>query len=134
MPKDSILKFPSCRHLTAACTIPLFTFNFIALDHLDHHLSYPFQKFTLEDLKNCGKHFSLQSKAWHWAKIDQTNPAIFESTRLHGNPETRPNLFTKDLHGNPIVSLTLHLTGLLRTSESNTQILPQISILISRSA
>jgi len=40
--KDSILKFPSHQHLTVTCTISLFTFNFIVLDHLDHHFTYPF--------------------------------------------------------------------------------------------
>jgi len=119
--KDSILKFPSHQHLTVTCTISLFTFNFIVLDHLDHHFTYPFRKFTLEDLKDCEKHFSLQSKALHWAKTEQTHPAIFESTRLHGNPETRPNLLTKDLHRNTLVSVTLPLAGRLRTSESNPQ-------------
>ncbi len=59
--KDSILKFPFHRHLTATCTIPNFIFNFIVLDHFDHHFTYPFRRFTLEDLKDCEKHFSLQT-------------------------------------------------------------------------
>jgi len=109
--KDSIVKFSFHRPFTATCTISNLTFNFIVLDHLDHHLTYPFRKFTFEDLKDCEKHFSTQMKALHWAKTEPTHPAILESTRLHGNPETRPNLLAKDLHRNTLVSPTLHLAG-----------------------
>jgi hypothetical protein len=119
--KDSILKFPFHRHLTATCTISLFIFNFIILDHFDHHFTYPFRRFTLEDLKDCKKHFNLQTKALHWAKTEQTHPAILDSTRLHKTPETRPNLPAKDLHMNTLVSVILHLAGRLRISQSNPQ-------------
>jgi hypothetical protein len=52
MLKDSILKFSFHRHLTATFTISIFIFNFIILDHFDHHSMYPFRRFTLEDLKD----------------------------------------------------------------------------------
>jgi hypothetical protein len=120
--KDSILKFSFHRHLTATFTISILFFNSVVLDHFDHHFVYPLQTFTSTNFKDCEKHFILQTKALHSAKTEKTNPAILESTRLHGNPETRPNILAKDLHRNTLVSVTLQLIGRLRTSGSNIQI------------
>jgi hypothetical protein len=81
---------------------------------------YPFQ--ASKDFKDYEKPVSKQTKALHSTKAAKTHPAILESTRLPRNPETRPNILTKDLHRNPSVPVRLQLKGRPRTSESNIQI------------
>jgi hypothetical protein len=61
-------------------------------------------------------------KALHLARTAATQPAIPESTSLPRNPETGPNILTKDLHHNTLVPVTLQLIGQPRNSENITQI------------
>ncbi len=120
--KDAILKFSVHLHLAATFTISILFLNSIVLDHFDYHFVYPLQTFLSKNFKDCEKHFFLQTKALHSAKTAKTHPAILESTRLHRNPGTRPNIHAKDLHGNTLVPVTLQLIGRPRTSEGNLQI------------
>ncbi len=120
--KDPNLQFAFHLHLAAAFTISILIFNYILSDHFDHHFMYPCRTFSFKDFRNCEKHFSLWMRALHLARTAATQPAIPESTRLPRNPETRPNILTKDLHKNTLVPVTLQLIGRPRNSENNTQI------------
>jgi hypothetical protein len=120
--KEPILQFSFHLHLAATFTISILFFNYVLSDHFDHHFMYPFRTFTLKDFRGCEKHFSLQMKALHLARTAATQPAIPESTSLPRNPETRPNILTKDLHRNTLVPVTLQLIGQPRNSENITQI------------
>jgi len=120
--EDKILKYSFHLHLAAIFIISILLFNSVLLDHFDHHFMYSFHTFTSKDFKDCGEHFSLQTKALQLARAARTSPAILGSMRLPRNPETRPNILTKDLHRNTLVPVELQQLGQPRTSESNIQI------------
>jgi hypothetical protein len=105
-------------HLAVEFSISISMFNYL----LPYYSNYPFLTFTCKDFRACEKHHSLQTRAWHWAKILATQLTIPESTQLPRKPENRFDLFTKDLHRNILVPVTLRSKGLLRNSENNTQI------------
>jgi hypothetical protein len=115
---EPISHFSFHLHPATAFTISILIFNYFLSYHFDH----PFRTFTFPDFRACEKHCSLQMIAWHWAKTSAPQLAIPESTRLPRNPETRPDLFSKDLHRNTLVPVTLQLTSRPRNSENNTHI------------
>ncbi len=62
--------------------ISIFIFNYLLLDHLDHH----FQTFTFGNLRVCEQHYSSRKTASLWAKTAVTPLAIPESTRSLRDP------------------------------------------------
>ncbi len=110
----------SSLHLQFATTFLIFILIFIYLlfDLLDHH----FQTFTLKNLRVCEKHYSLQTTALNWAKTAVTQLTNPESTRFPRNPETRPDIFARDLHRSISVPIAPQLKESNRNSENNTKI------------
>jgi hypothetical protein len=98
--------------------IPILNFNYLLLDHLDHH----FQTFNFGNFRVCEKHCDSRKIASLWAKTTVTQLANPDSTRSFGDPEPRPNILTRNLYRNTLVPISLQPIGQLRNSENYTQI------------
>jgi hypothetical protein len=98
-------------------TIPIFIFNYLLLDHLDHY----FQTFNFGNFRVCEKHYDSRKTASLWAKTAVTQLANPDSTRSFRNPEPQPNVLTRNLYRNPLVLISLQSIGRPRNSENYTQ-------------
>ncbi len=98
-------------------SISIFIFIYLLLDHLDHH----FQTFTFGNFRVCEKHCVSRKTASLWTKTAVTQLANPDSTRSFGDPEARPNILTRNLYRNTLVSTSLQSIGQPRNSGNYTQ-------------
>jgi hypothetical protein len=105
-------------HFATAFTISILIFNYILLDHSDHHSP----TFTFKDLRDREKPRTLRIKVQFWAKMPATKLAIPGLTKSPRNSENQFDLLAKNLHRNILIPITSRSKLLLRNAESNTQI------------
>jgi hypothetical protein len=98
-------------------TISILIFNYLLLDHLDHHS----QTFTFGNFRVCEKHCDSRKTASLWAKTEVTQLGTPDSTKPLGDPEPRPNILTRNLYRNTLVPISLQSIGRHRNSEKYTQ-------------
>ena len=98
-------------------TISIFIFNYLLLDHLDHH----FQTFICGNFRVCEQHCPSRKTALFQAKTAVTPLATPDSTRSFRTPEPQPNLLYRDFYRNFLVPRHLRSLGRLRNPENDPQ-------------